>query len=651
MRTRSTYIPNIIKQMNPAIPNMFSEDPLSVNKTLKPVEEKDANLEAELGETVVTDMQDDGLPEQYKVAGKRHYAGGTPLNLPDDSFVFSRDKSMKIKDPAILKQFGKSGKDFTPADIAKKYDINEYKKVLADKNSDQLQRDTAEMMIANYNEKLGKLALVQESLKGFPEGIPAIAMPYVASAGFNPADIYSTQGEESDPNADNGQSKYGGNIVKEMFPAKMKLGGGKKVRIVSLPKAQQGMEVYPKEFLANYLKRYSGKDTSDAFPAYLKNKDTRKENMQVDKVQKPRGENIYGKFDFHSPEMMNDFKARNEWYFKKNPKFNPQNAEEVKDFQKAYNKRASEMGLGSYFKEDGKFGQLTHGAPDLDFAPSTGPEQPVYKSTPVVNTAENLPVNHLNAGNQDDPNAAPFWLQDIIGTMGAASDLFSLKKYLPWQADFSPYLPSATFYDPSRELAANAEGANISSQVAAMFAGPQGLSARLSDIQGQGAKNAADILGKYNNLNVGEANRNEAQRADILNNAGLTKANRKTQLYDETVAANQNFDNAKLAARNRLRESLVNAITNKSNTQVLNSMYPQFKVDPSTGGLVKFTQGKKLTGANTQKSLEDKFSELMSDPKLAQHPEVAYKMALHSLGIQDDNQASNFMHDYSNMLP
>lgn len=120
-------------QLNwPVMAGEFSAPDVEVNSTLKAVPRSQANLEAELGETAVTDLNGDGIPEHYKIGGKRHYDGGTPLYLPDNSFIFSRDRKMKIKDPEVLKQFGmppnKAG--YTPAEIAKKYDINKFRKIL-----------------------------------------------------------------------------------------------------------------------------------------------------------------------------------------------------------------------------------------------------------------------------------------------------------------------------------------------------------------------------------------------------------------------------------------------------------------------------------------------------------------------------------------
>ena len=169
--------------------NKGTPDPV-VNKTLQPIARSKANLEAEKGETVLT-YDDSGIPLFYVVGGERHFNGGTPLNLPDDSFIFSDTKSMKISDPQILKMFGKTDKkgSYTPAELSKVYDINVYRKILQDPNSDKIMIKTAEMMIKNYIIKLGALALAQESKKGFPQGIPKIAKPYMESQGISEKDL------------------------------------------------------------------------------------------------------------------------------------------------------------------------------------------------------------------------------------------------------------------------------------------------------------------------------------------------------------------------------------------------------------------------------------------------------------------------------
>lgn len=167
--------------------NSLANKPTQVRETLQPVERDIANLEAEKGEYAYGGISGDNIPDNFKIGGRRHSEGGTPLNLPKGTFIFSDTASMKIKDPAVLKMFDLKPKKggFTPADIAKKYDINSYKKILYDPNTDELTRKTATLMIKNYTMKLGFLSMIQEGMKGFPQGMPEAAQPVLETMGYS----------------------------------------------------------------------------------------------------------------------------------------------------------------------------------------------------------------------------------------------------------------------------------------------------------------------------------------------------------------------------------------------------------------------------------------------------------------------------------
>ena len=167
--------------------NSLANKPTQVRETLQPVPTNVANLEAEKGEYAYGGISGDNIPDNFKIGGKRHSEGGTPLNLPKGTFIFSDTASMKIKDPAVLKMFDLKPKKggFTPADIAKKYDINSYKKILYDPNTDELTRKTATLMIKNYTMKLGFLSMIQEGMKGFPQGMPEAAQPVLETMGYS----------------------------------------------------------------------------------------------------------------------------------------------------------------------------------------------------------------------------------------------------------------------------------------------------------------------------------------------------------------------------------------------------------------------------------------------------------------------------------
>jgi len=163
----------------------------ATTRSITGVPREEANLEAEGGETVYGDINGDGMPEQNIIKGPRHSEGGVPLNLPEGTFIFSDTKSMRVKDCEILEMFNKpcGKKSYTPAELAKVFDLNAYREILQDPNSDKLDVRTAERMLKNYTIKLGALALAQEAMKGFPQGIPAVAEPYIQAAGINPEEV------------------------------------------------------------------------------------------------------------------------------------------------------------------------------------------------------------------------------------------------------------------------------------------------------------------------------------------------------------------------------------------------------------------------------------------------------------------------------
>ena len=170
---------------------LYGQEPKKPSNTLQPIKREFANLEAEGGETAITPVGIDGVPKFWKIGGKRHSEGGTPLNLPDGSFIFSDTNSMKLGG-SILEELGIKGKKKkTPAEISKILGKGYEKFVMAiqDPNSDKIERRTAELMIENQIKKLGMLALAQEAKKGFPDGIPMIAVPYMESVGIAPEQV------------------------------------------------------------------------------------------------------------------------------------------------------------------------------------------------------------------------------------------------------------------------------------------------------------------------------------------------------------------------------------------------------------------------------------------------------------------------------
>ena len=85
--------------------NFNNDKDQSVRYSLSSVAREDANVEAEGGETVLTDLSGDGQFGLYGITGPRHSSGGVPMFLPEQSFIYSDTSSMKM-DKSELAEFG-----------------------------------------------------------------------------------------------------------------------------------------------------------------------------------------------------------------------------------------------------------------------------------------------------------------------------------------------------------------------------------------------------------------------------------------------------------------------------------------------------------------------------------------------------------------
>jgi hypothetical protein len=171
---------------------------ISFKNYVSPVPREEANIEAEKGETMITPLGDQGLtktiPKTYIIKGKKHSKGGTPLNVPDDTFLFS--DFLKNKNEEVHKMFGKPYKKsgYTYAELSMPYMLNDDLDRLVNPHSDRLTVETSEKNIQNKIDKLSLLSVLQESEKGFKNqngdfDLPKIVMPFVEKSGIDLASV------------------------------------------------------------------------------------------------------------------------------------------------------------------------------------------------------------------------------------------------------------------------------------------------------------------------------------------------------------------------------------------------------------------------------------------------------------------------------
>lgn len=703
------------------------------NRTIGAVPRDQANLEAEGGETVVGDLTGMGIPQHYTISGPRHAQGGVPMDLPDNSFIFSDFNQMSIKDPIALEYFGKAMKkggkvkSYTPAEIAKQYDNNKNIETLKNKDSDHLDRKTAELNLSNNNLKLGALALFQEAKKGFENGIPELSYPYLEKLGVNPEEMFGQQ-EQGLPQATKGgavkklkRKQDGGmmpppemmaqeqamgpemmgqapaqdpmqqvmmmvqqmmeqgaapedvvmellnnqvppDVIVQVF-VQMGMPEEQAVQIIQAAMSQeqpmgepgmdpgmdpammqgQGMtpDMMPAMDPGMAMMQMGGASSDDSLIEEIFNalnqgaspeevigflveqgmpeqeamqtvmqlvqrsnsqtQPTMYEGGELPKAQegKEQPASAYADQTFIKQHKKKAFygkvnqelfeqtvTANQSWFDWSN--FDAGKKSDVERFQRAYNDLIDKYNLkADKVTVDGKFGEQTQSIkvdyiePEITTTGNNIPDDKGPDDKDNIDDRGNINVPDIKGVRA--PDVADWTAPDIYNFRGAVRDKQSIKSYFPYADRFSPEFMDPTFYDPSRELAAQGEQANILTQGMGQFVGPQALSARSSQVQGQGAKGAADILSKYNNLNVGLANQGDTQNVQIGNQAQQYNQAKAQELYDKGVITQQQRDNSNRQADATIRQGFAQGWRNASDIAMLNANQEQYKVDPYTG--------------------------------------------------------------------
>ena len=593
------------------IDQYMGEKPIRATNTIQPVPREEANVEVERGEVVTGDLNGDGMVESVVAGGKRHSEGGTPLDLPDDTFIYSDTRSMRINDKDILAKYGKSSGSYTPAQLAKQYDVSKYRAILQDPNSDAIDRKTAELMLRNYNMKLGSLALAQESKKGFPQGIPAIAEPYMQANKISPEDIMpdyqprfaqeeqeveDAEYEEMPMEMPSGeQIAMSSEMMEQPMPSEFAYGG-------YIPQAQNGLIIKPYEEART--------PEGNVTPTGKQNKFSQRK-QQVKDYLATWEEFIPGVSKLSEGQAQ---AAIYDWNLKNNP-------DAIRNMWRTYGLTAKGMksknlrGLSKDAKgqfedellsDEATLAKLKDayvdnyfGVRQLDPKKKEEKKEEAKKKVETVveeEVEEEVTRPDLNQVNVPQPpgiSPAAWTAPDLRNYFGAYKDKYSLRKYFPWAASVDLEEPLPVYYDPTRELAQQSEQVNMITQGLGQFAGPQALSSRASQVQATGAKQAADTLARYNNLNVGLANQFEQLQSNVRNQERMMNQGIAKELYDKNTITNQSFDNAKRSADANIRQAFATGWKNASDISMINATSEQYEVDPRTG-TVYFQRGKDI---------------------------------------------------------
>ena len=616
-----------------------------VNQSLTRVPREEANLEAEGGETAVVNTGN--IPAFYNIKGPRHSEGGVPLNLPDESFIFSDTQSMKIKDPAALKRFGLKPKkgNYTPAEISKKYPINDYVKILRDPNSDKISKKTAELMIKNAVIKLGELALLQESMKGFEQGIPEIARPALAAMGVSEEDIMPDQPQEQAP------------PMQGMPPQGMpqEMPGGAPIATPEMM-AQYGMEMgsfYPEFAYGGFFKDGGQRALTQQ---ELEERRKKAENIRKEKCTScppgyvklsdgtcAKGSITPGSASSTLGKAKPGTGAPNQAW---RNTICDQLSRGVSPQELASQGHGTVAGLTSQFADCIKKGEsATSGKEEVDFLqleeePGDSSQETCTCTDPTTGeeiTRALMPGEECDCpdGEEGETSTAAGmtpprkrsgpWLQDVMDVTGAATDEASINKYLPQRTDVDLVKPDLVTLDPTALYNQIAGGKYFGE-----FSGdPRQSSARQSQLMGQIMESMAGIGNQYNTQNQQAGQSYEYQTNAIENQERGMDAQAEQQYLDRSAIARNQYDNSKRQAKKIKREAKKNLLTNMTKTDALNQLYPNYQVDPSMGGWVDYTP--------TDKQV---------DPGKAQQDAVAFAQSLEAASLTPEMQAAIFNATY-----
>ncbi len=513
----------------------------TVSDTLQPVPREMANLEAERGETVMGDIDGDGMQEHMKIGGKRHSQGGTPLNLRPGSFVFSDTKKMMIGG-APLEMFGKnpdSKKKYTPAALAKQYDLNKYKAIMDDPYADPLAKRTAQMMMENNQKKLGQLALVQESLKGFPQGIPDIAMSAMPQAAYGGLMQYQTKGQVTEDYRKR---------TKDLDPYR-----------------EKGFNSFD-DVVSYYGGRgYTGGNNVDAWQKWLIEQSAKDSGINADLVNYLRNVPLTNKgkkmFPGKTVEQLSDEELKQQ--------FN----DGLFDFRAPRLMEVVKRQLPTY--------NTNFPLPVLNYI------NPITSvPTSLTKEEEEPEPTGPTPGQPGDKFTMPragYMTPDKLAALQALMTKANLPTIRPFMTTPGYVKPQGVFMDPTRDYAANAEQANMIMQGMRTFSRPQQFLAGASQVAGKTLAANEAAASAVNKQNVMLANQLESQGA-AMDNQYMAQRAQAANMYGEMAnnAMKENFRNEN-AANSQMVAAANNAWNNRMMANMTNAANPYFMLDPRSG--------------------------------------------------------------------
>jgi hypothetical protein len=501
-----------------------------INSTIKENKES-SNVEIEGGENVLKP----NLTALFRAVGKKHFRGGMKVNLEPGSFIFSDDKSLKINDKEKeLFEFKKGGT--TPSDLVninvnpKHYNtlINN----IMDPKKDDLARNSSTLMLEKYIGTLSKIAYLQESKKGFPQGLPSFAQG--AGDIFQPEIKNNMEQQE--------QFQQGGQVPsffkfwdKPLTPNGDLTPTGQRSRYVG------GVNNLYEKY--NFFKeKNGGKDFSSAedFQKFLLNYATNNNPDSVKKMWDKYGQTAAltffdGKLGRRTAELMNYNYPGNE--------------------DKIHEEAPERVSVDEH---------------QVD-------RDPVSHRDPLQPNSANGPLG--DQWKSADWQFTPWQKASQLYNFGKYA---GLNKYNPYRSHLNPSYVDPSLVNPEQTLGDMRTGLNIAGRT---NLNPILESLQQSNAHGQFLDKAPGVRSQYDNQNVGILNNIRSINNQISNTTRATNMQNDQQYHQDVVKGNTHHDNMKTFLGDQYMNNVMDDVSTNQ-TLAYNMMAqknPAWKYDFKTG--------------------------------------------------------------------
>lgn len=554
----------------------------NINASVKPIDRSKADIEAEKDEVILKP----DLSGIYKILGKRHSQGGTPIKAEEGSFIYSDYKKLALskEEQELLKL--KTGGSFaaqknTPSEVLRRnIDLKHYNKLvhnLQDIKKDIIAKRSSELMLGKYIDILGRIAYAQESKKNFEDGIPPFAENTAPVT--DPTLQYNIDKQE--------QYKKGGMV--NPYLEKAQRGRFNTFRFLpnttpSTTTVVQNTTPATKIVNPNFVNNNAANST---LPPWLK--PWIKSNTVAGRISPTKKITTYDQTDGN--KIYDNY---SKWKVLNNNKdFN--SAKELQSFIYDYVSKRDPNVLSAMWEEWGETARASEYPQDYkewftdDFLGARTlqlmdwinkkPEQTQGFVGPIE---QHFDFKEEPTSKMEDKTFLPYepnvkkTLPMHIDEMWSGVDAAGVKKYNPYRQQIKSQLVDFARYNSQAGINRVNEAVN-SAYNATRGLNPYQSQSTINEIFGKAVEDKAKVQSQYDEQNMGVENTQNQSIQQIQNKDLIDNSNFDKRYYDEQTLSNQRFDNAKTAAWNSFR-SLRNL-----NQETLDSLYNVLAQQPIAG--------------------------------------------------------------------